>query len=533
MDDLPAELWHEIINYVPYREYARLVRVNRRWFLSLSPRLWKYAHGYHLSRVATHRRPIYTPLIEQLTLSIRDPEDYDNLGELDFTQLKTLIFDDSNDFSFSTSCLMQYLAPSLTSVHLDHIADPVLLSFLASNCRRLRHVELDLDAPRLTNDAESVMDFLQLCPSLVHITLYARSIPSQVLRMLASKRNLKQLDINSGLGLGTVDAADLASIPRSSALPSLERLELGASVLGCAIPPFLPFLHGLRDLCIRFSYRITAIPMPVPDRIIGTPFAFHLLPSHLPNLRILDIKFYARTRIRRAEFISLGSLTELRELHLATMLPGFRIPRLNDDHFRSVVSRLTNLRELSLFCTRENLTTASLITLGESCPFLRVCTMPHLRIGLLTFETCQKRPLLPELTDLVVDSLTPESESEFRPQPNPAVEDPERISNSTEDQVKGDHETSKDSLTSAATAQASLFLAHFPEATHFDFWRYRGEDMGPGVWEFCHAVRRAWRKQRREQGKGVRSYRRRKMEYETPRASWVVDDDDDDDDDDG
>jgi hypothetical protein len=404
MDKLPPELWFEILSHVHFIDCTRYIQVSRKCFQYAIPRLWRVAEDFRLLEVPGNRRQIYASLIQELTVTSPEPREHEELGKLEFTQLHRLIFEiptSSHCPPFPDSSIRGYLVPTLTSIQLDHIATPDLLDALASHCHRLRHIILDIPASRLT--ADPVVDFFKKCSSVLHVGLLSvrgHDFPPQILRYLAARNSLRQLDIYQDIWPDTIDNADLSSIPQP--FGSLHRLEL-SSQNERAFRALIPSVRGIQELYLRRSVQ----GVPTIDSL-----TMNLLSSYLTELRHLRIKFYGRIRISPVDLISLGTLTHLRELHLVTPLrKGFRIPKFNDTHFRALVSGLVNLREISLSCARENLTTASLVALAESCPYLVSCAIRWLEVNVCELQHC-KAPLFPELRELLVNNLVAEHETE-------------------------------------------------------------------------------------------------------------------------
>ncbi|KAL3444125.1 hypothetical protein BJX65DRAFT_188928 [Aspergillus insuetus] len=307
------------------------------------------------------------------------------------------------------------LAPTLTNVELDYVADPTLLVAVTNHCPRLRCIRLDLQAWRLVEDPHAVLHFLQTSSSLRHISLTADDyVDSQILRGLAAKPKLRRLDIKMPLDPDILDTANLVSVPDPFAFPALNSLVLGEDVGIHVFTKLLLHFRSIRHLCVRFPRSLKAIPIPIP--VEGNPsttittFTFQDLSHNLPNLRTLHLQFRSRAIIHLPELLSLALLTKLEELHLTSSVPYFRIPDITDTHFTSLVSALSDLRQLFLYCSQENLTTNSLIALGKSCRSLVVCTIRCLSLDLPVLEdrtcTVSDTPLFPELTDLTVHCLT-------------------------------------------------------------------------------------------------------------------------------
>ncbi|PKX99536.1 uncharacterized protein P174DRAFT_500994 [Aspergillus novofumigatus IBT 16806] len=404
MENLPPELWFKILSHVHFVDCVRFIHVSHKCFQYAIPRLWRVAKDFHLLEVPGHHHQIYASLIQELTVTSPEPQEHEELGKLEFTQLHRLIFEIPSSFNsppFPDSSIQGYLVPTLTSIQLDHVANPDLLDAVASHYHQLRHIILDIPASRLT--ADSVIDFFKKCSSLVHIGLLSvrrHSFPPQILRYLAAQNSLRQLDIYQDFWPETIDTADLSSIPQP--FRSLQQLEL-SSPNESAFRALIPSVRGIQELYLRRSVQV----IPTINSL-----TINLLSSYLTELRHLRIKFYGRTRISPDDLISLGALTHLRELHLVTPLrKGFRIPKFNNTHFRALVSGLVNLREISLSCARENLTTASLIALAESCPCLVSCAIRWLEVNVCELQHC-KAPLFPELRELLVNNLVAEHETE-------------------------------------------------------------------------------------------------------------------------
>jgi hypothetical protein len=277
------------------------------------------------------------------------------------------------------------------------------LGALTKHYPGLRHIELNLRAARLAEDPDAVLHFFQTSSSLVHISLtdYNDADP-RILQGLAKKPNLKQLDIKTPLDPDIVDAATLDPF----AFPALESLVLGADVGIRLHSKLFPHVRSIQHLCMRLPRSLKAVPMLIPAE--GNPsatittFTLQDLSTHLPTLRTLNLKFHSRTEIDLPEFLSLARSTKLEELHLTSSIPYFRIPNITDTHLTSLVSLPRNLRELSLYCTQENLTTDSLIALGQSCRSLVVCTIKCLQFDLYALEdqagtaSALKTPLFPQ-----------------------------------------------------------------------------------------------------------------------------------------
>ncbi|KAL2842873.1 hypothetical protein BJX68DRAFT_244499 [Aspergillus pseudodeflectus] len=363
MDTLPLELFLQALGDPSLYESAQYLRVNRRWFHFLSPRIWKHAADHRLLKIQPHRRQLYSPLIQQLELTSQHSEDHEDLGSLDLPQLTTLKvrISYSKGPLFPTQCLRCYLAPTLTGIELGCVADPTLLGALTKHCPWLRRVELNLRAARLAADPDAVLHYLQTSPSLVHISLTGHNdITPQILHALATKPGLKQLDIKMPLNPDIVDAAGLVSAPDPFAFPALESLVLGAEVGIRVLSKLLPYVRSMKHLCMGLPRSLKAVPMTMPVEAnpgaTNTTFTFTLqdLSTHLPNLRTLNLKFHTRTEIHLPELLSLALFTKLEELHLASLTPV--LPHPKNHRYTFYLARLSpqkSPRVIPLLRTRE------------------------------------------------------------------------------------------------------------------------------------------------------------------------------------
>jgi hypothetical protein len=479
-------------------------------------------------------------LIQQLELTSQHSEDHEDLRSLDFPQLTTLKvrISYSKGSLFPTQCLRCYLAPTLTGIELGCVADPTLLGALTKHCPWLRRVELNLRAARLAADPDAVLHYLQTSPSLVHISLTGHNdITPQILHALATKPGLKQLDIKMPLNPDIVDAAGLVSAPDPFAFPALESLVLGAEVGIRVLSKLLPYVRSMKHLCVGLPRSLKAVPMTMPVEAnpgaTNTTFTFTLqdLSTHLPNLRTLNLKFHTRTEIHLPELLSLALFTELEELHLTSSLPYFRIPKITDTHFTSLVSRLRHLRELSLYCAQESLTTESLIALGQSCRSLVFCTIKCLPLDLSALEdrtgttSASDRPLFPELTDLSVHHLLlPNSPGNYPYSSRHQIEtylDIPKEEDGEEDMLPDPNDEPGQSYDSeielkpdpvVIAIQVSILTMHFPKMAYLEFW-----PAADVHWEFTEAVKTAWMEEKGRRVERMRLARIRQMEYETVR----------------
>ncbi|KAL4780591.1 hypothetical protein BJX76DRAFT_350855 [Aspergillus varians] len=405
MESLPSETLLEIFSYLPPCK-SHIITVSHQWFHHLRLVLWKEVDNRRLTKVPRERRQIYACAIKSLILTSDDPREHEELGALDFARHNTLqlrISLNRLDSPLDTACLTGYLVPTLTSVTLDLVADQGLLDRLASNCGNLRFIALDLYAPRLAE--KSVLDFLGRCPSLVHARFYSRheyhpgpygSTISQKFLHLVTQRSLKRLDFYQTITQSTVTAADLESIPQ--VFGSLERLEIHRSFKHI-FPILLESVRSIPQFSVLLPRRHLCSP------IIDASSTSLLL--QLTRLRYLDIRFGHPAIMWPDDVVSLRELSHLRVLRLNANGIKTRIPGLNDNHFRSLVSGLVELRQLTFFCARERLTAVCLIALAECCPYLCSCAIPRLNVNILYFQPYQHR-LFPNLKGLLINMFVPE-----------------------------------------------------------------------------------------------------------------------------
>ncbi|CEN59316.1 hypothetical protein ASPCAL01768 [Aspergillus calidoustus] len=75
MDTLPLELFLQALGDPSLYESAQYLRVNRRWFHFLSPRIWKHAADHRLLNIQPHRRQLLgsrTPKAPSFQLNASD-----------------------------------------------------------------------------------------------------------------------------------------------------------------------------------------------------------------------------------------------------------------------------------------------------------------------------------------------------------------------------------------------------------------------------------------------------------------------------
>ncbi|KAL4932087.1 uncharacterized protein BDV17DRAFT_214892 [Aspergillus undulatus] len=160
--------------------------------------------------------------------------------------------------------------------------------------------------------------------------------------------------------------------------------------------------------------------------------------------------------------LSLGALSQLRVLYIRVGDGHSSVFGFKYSHFRSMVSRLTDLRRLALDYSEGNLTIACLLALAECCPLLESCLIPHMEIRMLDFQSHQV-PLFPKWKELCVKSFVPER-------------------NVTTNFEKG----------------ASVLAFHFPDIMLFE---YRKLYARPPNRVFTEEVEAVWRKHRNEENR--------------------------------
>ncbi|KAL4861062.1 hypothetical protein BDV12DRAFT_208424 [Aspergillus spectabilis] len=395
------------------------------------------------------RRQIYASAIQIFTVTSHHVHEHEELGELEFASLQNLLVPFTlyaPGTSFPYSCLVGYMVPSLRAVWLGSGVNGSILNALATLCHRLRCISLNLDAFHMTED--STLDFLSKCSSLEDINLYcssASTLSPRILRKLAVYKNLRELHIAEPKQ-DTIEAADLKSIPQP--FSSLQRLEIDTSPERASV--LIPSVRGIRELSLAFGR--------FAPELTFTGRTLRILSSHLRELRCLDITFFASVRIPPDDIVYLRELTQLRQLNLLTRRQAeIEIPGFDDTHFQALISELVGLRGLSLSCTRRRLATACLIALAESCPLLYSCMVSSLEVNPLELQAC-RAPLFPNMEELSFSGFVPEPGNDEAP-----------------------------------TA----------------YLKCRGLDIPADMQKFTKAVEKAWARNRRAQGKRIRTLRQR------------------------
>ncbi|KAJ0425128.1 hypothetical protein BJY00DRAFT_308457 [Aspergillus carlsbadensis] len=226
--------------------------------------------------------------------------------------------------------------------------------------------------------------------------------------------------------------------------------------------------------------------------------------THLPNLRTLNLKFHSRTEIHLTELLSLTLFTKLEELHLTSSHP--------------------NLRELSLYCAQENLTTNSPVALGQSCRSLVVCTIKCLQLDLFALEDkasvvyASNTPLYPELTDLSAHYLLlPNSPRRYPSSSRDLIATYLDVTDGDEDMFSFSSDEWEQSSNLGTdhpviANQVSVLTTHFSKAAYFRFWTVEKMTVPQLYWEFTEAVQTAWMEVKRQRGERVRLARLRQRE---------------------
>ncbi|KAL4941866.1 hypothetical protein BDV06DRAFT_193468 [Aspergillus oleicola] len=418
MESLPSELLLEIFSYLPFTNRYPLLFVSHKWFEHLKAGIWKEVYDHRLLNVTSGRRQMYASAIEALTLTSHKPYIHEELQELGFTRLNTLIFQISLDrleTSFNTSCLLTYLVPTLKSVTLDLVADADLLNRLASNCN-LRHIAMDIRAKRLTED--SVLEYIERCPDLEHIgfynghhsytsdRMYHGDFSPRILRQLAMQASLRQIDLHHSIHESTIAGADLPSIPQPFA--SIERVETRESVI-----PILPMHIALHRMVDELYVQLNPNSRPATIKRRASAIPASTEPRHL-NIRRQGLPFVHPTYITVLE-----SVSGLKNLYIDARNITFKGHPLNNNDFRLLVSKMAYLRRLVLDCPQANVTTECLIALAECCPYIQTLSIPWLQVEVSCLVPSPEdqdlnathregpRPLLPRLKELNVNNLMP------------------------------------------------------------------------------------------------------------------------------
>ncbi|GMF74153.1 unnamed protein product [Aspergillus oryzae] len=184
-------------------------------------------------------------------------------------------------------------------------------------------------------------------------------------------------------------------------------LQNNGTVINGALTWKDPARRSIRDLKTLHLYLSEKSDTSVLDSTVF-PSIFKLTGLHSLELSIVG----STEVISNEDLLSLGSLTQLRELRLLSNdSSSFQAPHFTDSDFEKLVANLPHLVVIKLKLTGSILTAVCLGILGKHCPLLGILYLAgHFDMMVLNPE---KVPFLPRLTHLAVGAFI-DTESDIR-----------------------------------------------------------------------------------------------------------------------
>jgi hypothetical protein len=285
-------------------------------------------------------------------------ESWDALRDLAFPKLlRVAIFSPREHIELDTPHFKHFMPSGLRSIEFYNDFDPELLRHLQRHCPNLKRISMDWQGGRL--NTKLLVQSLRVLPSITDISL--EKIPNgfwaerDVFEYLARHEKLARLYLGCRIKKGL-----LKNIRVTNPFNALRKLSL--RIEWSAAPLLVPMITSVHD------FELVVEATDSRNAVIDST-SFRLF-SNLNELRRLDIYMGPVLKILKDGFAfvtSLGHLPELtiRGWPLIMAAVGFKVR-----DFEHLIPYLFNSRVIDLPIGGLELTTASLVALGRSCPCL-------------------------------------------------------------------------------------------------------------------------------------------------------------------
>lgn len=429
MNKLPREIVLQILWILKDEEsnIAPLLRLNSQWFNCGISVLWGgggMGQGMDSELVEVHqsRRQIYASVTRSLNLRVNQRAYRAAFRYLTFPKLTslTIAFEPLTYEEYQSPELLvledkfdlqQYLHSGIRYLWVTGYVNADLLAFPDTYCFHLRTLFITNVHPH--HRLKILSRVLQNNGTVINGALTwkdpARRMAADIFNILATHNYLRHLTTD-----GLLNKYLLETLSNSSPFIALRDLDI--RVTDDALSSLLTIAGSIRDLKTLHLYLRERSDTSVLDSTVFPSI------SKLTGLHSLELSIVGSTEvISNEDLLSLGSLTQLRELRLLSSdSSSFQAPHFTDSDFEKLVADLPHLVVIKLKLTGSILTAVCLGILGKHCPLLEILYLAgHFDMMVLNPE---KVPFLPRLTHLAVGAFI-DTESDIR-----LVQDPTWVS---------------------------------------------------------------------------------------------------------
>ncbi|CAG9991065.1 unnamed protein product [Clonostachys byssicola] len=374
------------------RSLVPTTQVNRAWFDCATSILWRKVYSRVLYRVAEHRRQIYASKIERLEFDGEEAHIHEAFQGLQFNHLKTVTLDLFNPPKGGSTCLRQYIQPTLQTFNFcgGDLDDEFLLQMKAT-CSRLRAVTINLPGPRVTPSA--FLGFISGLECLEDVNLNDMEglLSDAMFLDLAGRSNLLRLSWGT-----SIPPRLITRTSNETVAPFKSVRKLTTSVSTSSVAWISQNMVHLTHLILKLEDYKEDVLKPLPK---------------LPNLKRLRFSFEPRTVLSTESLVALRSLNKLETLDLASKSRGMKVYNarggtFQNPDFENLISGLPLLRQLSLVIEAQLSVRAGAI-LAKHCPLIEECNiLKNFDTRLLMALAPEDKPMFPFLQRLNVRRAT-------------------------------------------------------------------------------------------------------------------------------
>ncbi|CAH0027023.1 unnamed protein product [Clonostachys rhizophaga] len=374
------------------RSLVPTTQVNRAWFDCATSFLWRKVYSRVLYRVPEHRRQIYASKIEKIEFDGEEGDIHEAFKGLQFDHLKSVSLDLFNPPKGGSTCLRQYIQPTLQSFNFcgGDLDDEFLLQMKAS-CTRLRAVTINLPGPRVTPSA--FLNFISGSECLEEVNLNDMEglLSDAMFLNLAGRSNLFHLSWGTSIPPRLISRTS-NEIPA----PFKNVRKITTSVSTSSVAWISQNMVHLTHLILKLEDCKQDVLQPLPK---------------LPNLKRVRLSFEPRTVLSTESLVALRSLNKLETLDLASKTRGMKVfnargGTFQNPDFENLISGLPLLRQLSLVIEAQLSVRAGAI-LAKHCPLIQECNiLKNFDTRLLMALAPEDKPMFPFLQRLNVRRAT-------------------------------------------------------------------------------------------------------------------------------
>ncbi|CAH0058260.1 unnamed protein product [Clonostachys solani] len=367
-------------------------QVNQAWFDCATSFLWRRVNCRVLHRVPEQRRQIYASKIERIDFDGEEGDIHEAFKGLQFNHLKTITLDFFNPPKGGSTCLRQYVQPTLQNFHFcgGDLDDEFLLQMKAT-CSRLRVLAMSLPGPRVTPSALSSFISGSQCLEEVNFNDMEGLLSDTMLLDLAGRSNLLSLS------WGTfIPPRLLARVSKETPAPFKNVRQLTSSVSTSSVMWISQNMVHLTHLIMKVEDCEQDALRPLPK---------------LPNLKRIRLTLDAKTVLSTESLVALRSLSKLETLDLAAKTRGMKVfnargGTFQNPDFQNLISGLPLLRQLSLVIEAQLSVRAGAL-LAKHCTFIEECNiLKNFDTRLLMALAPEDKPMFPFLLKLNVRRAT-------------------------------------------------------------------------------------------------------------------------------